>query len=769
MTAIERVEMNSRCAVRDQIDALRRRVGHPQLHYRLRIVAAAIKLRAQLKGQRSAARDRKALHLRRIRDRHNSRNYWNANAGGSCSFHKVPVVAVVEKELCDQKIEAFIHFPLQVIQIHRRITAFGMFLRVGSAAHAKRSAMPLFDKSSQFAGIAKSPFRRHERRLALRRIAAEGQNVLDAGRCETVQNRAYLLLGGAHAGQVSHGFDARLPFDPRDDVYGFFARGTASTPGDGDECGLERPEIRNSPFELKDALIRLRREELKRDRRCSGGKKIPDEHDSDCSDAESERIGLDLHTSHMIRTLRFLFRLAVAIALVWAIALVCYQLDASRSTASLMMLLGVLGISSFGDWIPAMISCGMGSLAFSYYFVDDVGSFRITTVDGAVTFVALLLTALTASRLSIRAQHRASEAIRRREEMERLHQFASVLLSARSVSEAADNAVRKLVALFDLRGAALRIEGEPKAFLAGVTEGVAVSVVPLNAASREDVLELYGPQPSGEVRNTLASMLSLVIERARSSEERARFEATRRGEELRSTVLNALAHNFRTPLTSIKAAASALRGSENIPLPEERELIEVIDEEADRLDQLIGESLNLARIEGRRANPRTEECLFPEIVGSVARRLERYLGRRELSIDVPEDLPAIIGDKFLLEQMLMQVVDNAWKYSVPGARISISARQSGADILLSVQNEGSEIPESEQTLIFDKFYRGSKDRWRVEGTGLGLAIARTIAEAYKGKVWLDAEPQGPAFRFALPLEATGKKSDNEPHYLADRR
>jgi two-component system sensor histidine kinase KdpD len=455
-------------------------------------------------------------------------------------------------------------------------------------------------------------------------------------------------------------------------------------------------------------------------------------------------------------------------ALVWAIAEACFALDASRSTASMMILLGVLAIATLGDWVPALISCGTGSLAYSYFFVEDVFSFRITSIDGAVTFLALLLTALTASQLSLRAQKRTSEAVRRREEMERLHQLASVLLSARNVPEAADNAVQELVALFNLQGATLRIQGEPQVFVAGSAIGEAESVVRLNAGSRQDVLELYGPQPSEEVRNALASMLSLVIERARSSEEHARIEATQRGEELRSTVLNALAHNFRTPLTSIKAAASALRASGKIPTAGDRELVEVIDEEADRLDQLIGESLNLARIEGRRANPRTEECFFPDIVERVSRRLGRYLGRRELTIDVPDDLPPMIGDKFLLEQMLIQVVDNAWKYSRPGAHIRISARQSGTNILLSVQNDGSEIPESERSRIFDKFYRGSKDRSRVEGTGLGLAIARTIAEAYQGKFWLDAEPQGPAFRFALPLEATGIKSDIESHYLVDR-
>ena len=117
----------------------------------------------------------------------------------------------------------------------------------------------------------------------------------------------------------------------------------------------------------------------------------------------------------MNRVLRISLLVLAATTLVWATAGACYALDASRSTASMMILLGVLGIATFGDWVSALTSCGMGSLAFSYFFVDDVGSFRITSVDGAVTFLALLLTALTASQLSLRAQRRASEAVRRRE------------------------------------------------------------------------------------------------------------------------------------------------------------------------------------------------------------------------------------------------------------------------------------------------------------------------------------------------------------------
>jgi signal transduction histidine kinase len=125
--------------------------------------------------------------------------------------------------------------------------------------------------------------------------------------------------------------------------------------------------------------------------------------------------------------------------------------------------------------------------------------------------------------------------------------------------------------------------------------------------------------------------------------------------------------------------------------------------------------------------------------------------------------------------MLMQVVDNAWKYSAPGARIFVKAAQALSTVGVRIQNEGSGIREEERERIFGKFYRGTATR-AIEGTGLGLAIARAIAEAHGGAVWLDSEPEGPAFRFSLPIEGatplvkseenTGKTSDREPNYIS---
>lgn len=451
--------------------------------------------------------------------------------------------------------------------------------------------------------------------------------------------------------------------------------------------------------------------------------------------------------------------------LMWATARVCRLFGATRSTAAMLLLLEVLGIATLGDPILALISSAIASFTLSRYLSEPIGSLHLTTARDGVSFAAMALTALIVSQLSIRTQRRMREAIDRREEMERLHQFGSVLIAANTMAEAAENAVSKAVELFGLKGAALHIEGIARPFQWGTMTGDRVATVPLDAGSRAGVLELCGARLSDEVASALASMICLVLERARSAEERAELEATRRGEELRSTVLNALAHDFRTPLTSIKAAASTLRASGEPRLTGERELIAVIDEEADRLNQLIRESLELAKLEGSRINPRNEDCEISRVVDRVVARIERFLGSRELILEVPNDLPPIAGDSFLLEQMLLQVVDNAWKYSRPGTPIRISAALAGPNLVLTVRSEGGEIPESERERIFEKFYRGSRDRFAVEGTGLGLVIAKTIAESHGGRIWLDNEPQGPAFCFAFPVEGAKRLHDREMHHI----
>jgi len=439
----------------------------------------------------------------------------------------------------------------------------------------------------------------------------------------------------------------------------------------------------------------------------------------------------------------------------WLTAAGCHALGTNRSTASMTLLLEIVLVATLADWYLSLVTSAAASLAFSWYFVETSGSFRINTAEGGVTVLTMVVASVAVSHVAVRSRQRATEADRRREEMERLQEFGSALLTAHTVAEAAEKAVLNVVYLFGLQGATIRLHDVEREFRFGEKTQVQ-STIDIEHGSE---FFLYGARLSAEVRSALGRVMTLVLDRARVTEERTQNEATKRGERLQNTVLNALAHNFKTPLTSIKAASSSLLRSEDVATAQGKEMVAVIDEEADRLGQLIDESLDLARIESHQANPRREECYLASIVEAVTERAARYMGGRDLVISVPSDLPPVPGDRFLFEQMVMQVVDNAWKYSRPGARIEISAFSERDRVVLTIRNEGSAIPDDEKDKIFGKFYRGAVNRSQVEGTGLGLAIAKAIAEAHKGAIWLDSEPQGPAFRFSLPVEANGRNSD----------
>jgi len=468
-----------------------------------------------------------------------------------------------------------------------------------------------------------------------------------------------------------------------------------------------------------------------------------------------------------------LVRFLACAAAMWGVARIVFQVAPGEDqTAAMVLLLCVLAVATLADRILAVTASLAASLSFSYFFINPIYTFRIETTKDAITFGVFIVVALTGSHLSIRARRRAEEIERRRGEMARLQQLGAALIAPGSLRDTAEKTVHEVVRLFG-GGATLSIGGIEAPFSCGDLSAESGGPLTVQTAIQRTTLELHGIHPSVEVRSALVNLIGILLDRAVAEEERTRIEATRRGEELRTTILDALAHNFRTPLTCIKAAASMMRGSPDEPGSYSQELVEVIDEEADRLNELLRDSMDMAKIQARQLEPRTEDCAITSIVASVVAKMKRYLASHSVSIDIPDDLPAIRGDRFLYEQMITQVLDNAWKYGTAGSRIEISARQVENEIILIIRNEGAQIPDSEKALVFERFYRGNRTRASVEGTGLGLALAKTIAEAHGGRVWLETEADGPAFQFAIPVgQASGDEMkvedhDREPHYLAD--
>ena len=249
--------------------------------------------------------------------------------------------------------------------------------------------------------------------------------------------------------------------------------------------------------------------------------------------------------------------------------------------------------------------------------------------------------------------------------------------------------------------------------------------------------------------NAVAYLIAIGIERARNLEEASRAEAARQSEVLKSALLDALAHDFKTPLTSIKAAATSLLGHDH---PEaDRELMTIINEEADRLNHLVAEVLAMVRIEAGKLHLEKRPLDVGEVVESTIGELKPVLQGRLVEVRLQDALPPADADFEFVQQALRQLVDNALKYSPPGSPLTISARSGDGRVVLSVADHGSGIDEQEQLHIFDKFFRAREHRFRVPGTGMGLAIAKGIVEAHGGKIWVTSEPgQGSVFSFSLP-------------------
>jgi two-component system sensor histidine kinase KdpD len=253
---------------------------------------------------------------------------------------------------------------------------------------------------------------------------------------------------------------------------------------------------------------------------------------------------------------------------------------------------------------------------------------------------------------------------------------------------------------------------------------------------------------------TFAAQTALAIERVALVDEAQQAHLRSETERLRNSLLSAVSHDLRTPLATITGSASALveHGPE-LDAAAQRELAQAIHEEADRLNRLVQNLLEMTRLESGGIRVGKDWEPLEEVVGSALARVEKRLGDRRVDIQLAPDLPLVPLDPLLIEQVLINILDNAIKYTPEGSPIEISASVKDREVEVVIADQGPGFAPGEETLVFEKFYRGHAAGTR-SGAGLGLAIARGIVEAHGGRITAESRAGGGAlFRFSLPLEA----------------
>jgi two-component system sensor histidine kinase KdpD len=265
---------------------------------------------------------------------------------------------------------------------------------------------------------------------------------------------------------------------------------------------------------------------------------------------------------------------------------------------------------------------------------------------------------------------------------------------------------------------------------------------------------------------TFLEQATLIIERARLRRENMRIEVLQRTDALRASLLSSVSHDLRTPLASIKAAASSLQ-QEDVSWDEEtrRSFAQTIEREADRLNRLVGNLLDMSRIEGGALKPEKEMYQFADLVQDVLTRLQPLLRGRAVQTDLPDDLPPLEFDYVMMDQVLTNLLENAVRYTPPGSPIDIRVRHEGSQLITQVADRSPGIPQADLERVFDKFYRVQQSQrpGHPMGTGLGLAVSKGLVEAHAGRIW--AEPReggGTVFSMTLPIDV--KNHLYEPGY-----
>jgi two-component system, OmpR family, sensor histidine kinase KdpD len=453
----------------------------------------------------------------------------------------------------------------------------------------------------------------------------------------------------------------------------------------------------------------------------------------------------------------------------------------------LYMLGVVFSALRWGRWV-ALVGAGLSALLFDYYFVTPNRRFAVTDFWYLITLLSLLAVAFIVSTLAANAREDARLARTREAYTATVYAFTESLAAASSLEQIlqaigqhiGDAFHRPLVILLPgNKGLEARFcsadfivdENESAAAAWAFENGQAAGNGMFPAAQAHylplrtwrGTVGVLGFQPESsttllpadqqQLLGAFVNQAALAITRAQLAEEAQRAKLLQETDKLQKALLNSISHNLRTPMASVTGALNSVLEDGHLLDPStQRELLETAREESKRLDRLLRDLLDMTRLEGNAIHIKTELCDVQDVVGAALAQLGQPAKLRRMSVVVPPDLPLIPMDSALIAQVIVNLLENALKYSEAESPIAIEAQLAGDELQLSVLDGGNGIPEEDVERVFEKFYRGAS-AGGAKGAGLGLSICKGFIEAHNGRIWVERRPQGGTeVKFTVPTE-----------------
>jgi two-component system, OmpR family, sensor histidine kinase KdpD len=481
------------------------------------------------------------------------------------------------------------------------------------------------------------------------------------------------------------------------------------------------------------------------------------------------------------------FRKAILIAGIGSMGValltfICFEVHLDLASALPLYMLLIVIQSTTGDFRSAVIVSVLSAACLDFFFTQPLFSLFMSNPLNILALVSFVVTALVITRLVSLERAQAKSSLLQKDRLDRLYKLSQQLLALEPEAMMTEKFLEPFQSLFGLTAicafdaeiAEVHMVGASQFELARKTREAYISGHDLNntdshlsvrcfrfssSGRMTGAIGFEGIQEPEETTGSLAALTAALVERTKAFRKATIAAAATQAEEYRSAVLDALAHEFKTPLATILAAAGGIR--EAGPLaPEQQDMAETIESEAVRLSSLTSRLLRTVRLDREEIKPRLEVIDLEYLAVQLASQyLERSPDRRIL-LQNPYDRVEVLADPQLLRIALSQLVENACKYSVPGSDVTIAIDRQGDSVAIKVSNTGSSIPYSERTRIFERFYRGSDASRTTSGSGLGLYVARKIAIAHGGALELEAEDRATSkvtFSLRIPV---GKEAAN---------